>query len=57
MNIQFRCLSILLFSPFILLHGCVKNKEQKKPEGISIFEKWKGGILEWLANEKNNNEN
>ena len=34
-----------------------KNKEEEKPEGISIFEKWKGGILEWLANEKNNNEN
>lgn len=33
------------------------DKDPKKPEGISIFEKWKGGILEWLANEKNNNEN
>ena len=37
MNIQFRCLSILLFSLFILLHGCVKNKEQKKKPNVILI--------------------
>ena len=37
MNIQFRCLSILLFSLFILSHGCVKNKEQKKKPNVILI--------------------
>ena len=37
MNIQFRCLSILLFSLFILLHGCVKDKEQKKKPNVILI--------------------
>ena len=37
MNIQFRCLSILLFSLFIFLHGCIKDKEQKKKPNVILI--------------------
>ena len=37
MNTQFRYLSILLFSLFILLHGCVKDKEQKKKPNVILI--------------------
>ena len=37
MHIQFRCLSVLLFSLFILLSSCVKNKEQKRTPNVILI--------------------
>ena len=37
MNTQFRYLSIILFSLFILLQGCTKDKEQKKKPKVSLI--------------------
>ena len=37
MNTQFRYLSIILFSLFILLQGCTKDKEQKKKPNVILI--------------------
>ena len=37
MNTQFRYLSIILFSLFILLQGCIKDNEQKKKPNIILI--------------------
>ena len=37
MNTQFRYLSIILFSLFILLQGCIKDKDQKKKPNVILI--------------------